>query len=126
MLQEKEPAVNAGVGFGFVLSVLGLFMSGKDPATAILGRLLILGGLALFLFGCVNYAQAKGQSGALGLFGLLHGFGLIILYCLPDKYPNGRREDEVSDDDLPYDDAKDAPAEYPSRGKPEDEIILDL
>ena len=121
MLREKQTAVNLGVGFGIVLSALGLYM-GKDPVIAILGRLFVLGGIGLFLFGCVNYAQAKGLSGWFGLFGLLHMLGLIILVCLPDKYPNGRsREEEMGYDDLPDDKPK-----YPSGGKPEDEIKLDL
>lgn len=45
-------------------------------------------GIVFFIWGCVSYAQGKGQSPALGLLGFFSICGLIILILLPDKHKN--------------------------------------
>jgi len=58
-----------GRGPGYVVLTLGLAM-------------LVIGG-AMFVWGCVNYAQARGYPGVLGgLLGLLHLCGLGLLWLV--------------------------------------------
>jgi len=68
---------------GFVLNaVLGAISGRIAQAFA----LLIVFGNVIFLVGCINLARAKGQSGWLGLLGLLSCVGLAILwFVIPDK-----------------------------------------
>ncbi len=45
-------------------------------------------GTAIFVFGCIHLAKAKGQPWYLGLLGLLSCVGLAILwFVVPDKAP---------------------------------------
>lgn len=99
MLREKQRAVNIGIGLGIALQLLGRFvLSGRPESEAqILSAAVTLAGAALFLYGCVNYALAKGRSGWLGLLGLLSVIGLIILVCLRDDYPEGRKPENGDD-----------------------------
>jgi hypothetical protein len=86
MLAEKKTNTNIGVGIGFVLQLGGHFLRTNVDGMGIIGLVIAIIGLALFIWGCVNYAQGKGYSGALGLLGLLSCFGLIVLVVLPDKH----------------------------------------
>ena len=80
MLPEYQSKSNIGIATGFVMQVAGSLFGGP------LGMLLLLGGLGVFLWGCVCYAQGKGQSGLWGLLGLTSLLGLIILVFLPDHH----------------------------------------
>src|SRR5690349_14088953 len=51
-----------------------------------------------YIWGCVQYALAKGRSGWMGLIGLVGLIGLFALYCLDDLDAEGivvRREAEA-------------------------------
>ena len=86
MLAEKKTNTNIGIGAGLLLQFVG---SAMDTV----GVLLILAGAAVFIWGCINYAQGKGHSGWLGLLGLLSLLGLIILVILPDQHKStGKRK----------------------------------
>jgi hypothetical protein len=85
MLAEKKTATNVGVLLGLVLQFVGRGMMAQ-PGSETLGLLLVLVGLVAFIFGCVSYAQGKGQPGIFGLLGLLSIIGLIVLAVLPDHH----------------------------------------
>jgi hypothetical protein len=87
MLPEKQNATNLGVGVGIVLEIIGGVLRTQGESMAVIGLLVTIVGAAVFIWGCINYAQGKGYSGALGLLGLLSCIGLLILVVLPDKYP---------------------------------------
>jgi len=94
MIAEKQTKSNIGVGVGFVVAVIGRVLAGQGTASQnqgiiILGAILSLAGSAIFIWGCVNYAQGKGYSPWLGLLGLLSCIGLIVLVILPDKNKDG-------------------------------------
>lgn len=89
MLAEKKTATNIGVGVGILLQILGNVVKNQGGSMEMVGWAVILLGAAAFIWGCVNYAQGKGHSGALGLLGLLSCLGLLILIVLPDKHKNG-------------------------------------
>ena len=87
MLAEKKKATNIGVGLGIILQIVGQVLFYQNPTGGMYAVALVLGivGLALFIWGCWNYAQGKGYPGVLGLLGLLSCIGLLILVILPDK-----------------------------------------
>lgn len=85
MLAEKKTATNIGVGIGIVLQIAGRVLAQQSESMQVVGVLLSLVGLVAFVWGCINYAQGKGYSGALGILGLLSCLGLVILVVLPDK-----------------------------------------
>ena len=94
MIAEKQTKSNIGVGVGFVLAVGGRVLAGmgatsQNQSFTILGIVVGLVGTAVFVWGCVNYAQGKGYSPWLGLLGLLSCIGLIVLVILPDKHKGG-------------------------------------
>lgn len=86
MLAEKKTATNIGVAVGILLQIVGNVLQRQGGSMAIIGLVVALAGTAVFIWGCVNYAQGKGYSGALGLLGLLSCLGLIVLVVLPDKH----------------------------------------
>lgn len=86
MLAEYKQKTNIGVGVGLVLSILGRIMMTAGSGLALLGLFLAIGGLVIFIWGCVNYAQGKGQHPAWGLLGLLSIIGLLILVLMPDRH----------------------------------------
>jgi hypothetical protein len=65
-----------------------------NDALTVRSLVVLLAGTVLFIWGCVNYCQGKGQPGALGLLGLLSLIGLLVLVLLPDKH-KGIREDSA-------------------------------
>jgi hypothetical protein len=85
MLAEKKRNTNIGVAIGFLLQFGGQYLRANVDGMGIIGLVIAIIGLAFFIWGCVNYAQGKGYSSALGLLGLLSCFGLIVLVVLPDK-----------------------------------------
>ena len=65
---------------------------------AILGPLAVgLVGAALFVFGCIQYALAKGRSSLWGWFGLFSIFGLIIIVLLEDRSDDLAEPEDLSD-----------------------------
>jgi hypothetical protein len=89
MLPENKTNTNIGVGLGFILQVLGRFLATRSAAGAVLGLILIVVGLVVFIWGCMNYAVGKGHSKWFALLGLLSCIGLIILVLLPDHHKEG-------------------------------------
>lgn len=85
MLAEKKTATNIGVGIGLVLQIVGNVLQKQGESMMIIGLVVALAGTVAFIWGCVNYAQGKGYSGALGLLGLLSCLGLLVLVVIPDK-----------------------------------------
>lgn len=89
MLPENKTNTNIGVGLGFILEILGRFLYMSSTAGSIFGLILMLVGVVLFIWGCMNYAVGKGHSKWFGLLGLLSCIGLIILIFLPDHHKEG-------------------------------------
>ena len=89
MLPDNKTKTNIGVGLGFLLEILGRFLYMSSTAGSIFGLILMLVGVVLFIWGCMNYAVGKGHSKWLGLLGLLSCIGLIILIFLPDHHKEG-------------------------------------
>jgi nicotinamide riboside transporter PnuC len=93
MLPANKKKTNLGVGLGIGVQIVGRIMQATgSTATATLGVLLVLAGLAIFIWGCAMYMQGKGYHPAWGLLGLLSVIGLIILAVLRDRHP----EEKVS------------------------------
>ena len=88
MLAEHKKNTNIGVGVGLIATAISFPLMGSAD-TAIIGVIFFLVGGILFLWGCGNYAKAKGYTGFLGILGLLHLLGLIVLVLLPDKHKDG-------------------------------------
>lgn len=86
MLPENRTKTNIGVGVGILLEVLGRVAIAVSAALAIPGLIIFLIGVAVFVWGCMNYAKGKGHSPWLGVLGLLSVIGLIILVLLPDRH----------------------------------------
>ncbi len=86
MIAEKATRASIGVGIGVVLNVIGfLLLSAADPVR-LLGPIVIVLSIVALVWGCANYAEAKGYTkwlGALGVAGLL---GLVVLALLPDRH----------------------------------------
>ena len=85
MLSEHKTKTNIGVGLGILLQLIGRLVA-RDEANSLIGSILTLVGLALFIWGCINYAAGKGHSKWLGLLGILSCLGLLILVLLPDRH----------------------------------------
>lgn len=96
MLTEYKTKINVGVGLGVVL----MFGSGnllRQPEQFITGLGMFVSGWALLLYGCANYAKAKGYSEWYGLFGLLLLPGVVVLAlfndrCKDDSPPTGEND----------------------------------
>ena len=88
MLAAHKKKTNIGVGLGLVLQIVGRLLQGSgSEAMASLGTVLVLGGLAFFIWGCAMYMQGKGYHPAWGLLGLLSVIGLILLAVMRDRQP---------------------------------------
>jgi hypothetical protein len=122
MLREKRTAINVGIAVGLLLQGTGNYLrlhphilGTKDTGIAVPWVVLAVG-LAVYVYGCANYALAKGRTAWFGLAGMLNIFelmtkqvgqigsqilfsilGLIALICLPDEYPTGSRTDGPDD-----------------------------
>lgn len=84
MLAEYKRKTNIGVGLGILAELLGRTMA--ESGMHGLGLLVLLAGACLFIWGCAQYARAKGHSGWFGAFGLLSLIGLLVLFFLPDRH----------------------------------------
>lgn len=80
MLPEYKSKANMFILIGLALEFGSLALPGP------VGLLALLAGVGVFIFGCSNYAMAKGHSGVLGILGFLNILGLIALILLPDKH----------------------------------------
>ena len=86
---QKRANANTGVRIGVIMQVFGFYALQTDDNGFIPGILLILLSLPPFIWGCMNYAAAKGYTKEVGLLGLLSIIGLNILVLLPDKLRDG-------------------------------------
>jgi len=72
---------------GIIGQLIGrVLIDTKDHTEVLLGVAVLLAALVVFIWGCAQYAKAKGQSGWFGLFGLLSIIGLLVLFFLPDRH----------------------------------------
>lgn len=85
MLQEYKSKTNLGVGFGWVVMIVGNLLIRNSPLPWP-GIVVFTLGFAAFIWGCVQYAKGKGHSGYWGAFGLLWIVGLLVLLFLPDRH----------------------------------------
>ena len=87
MIEHHKKKANLGILIGLIANIGGQVWSRSvpddDPMQLLIFALLI-GATAVFVYGCVQYALAKGRTGWWGLFGLLSLIGLIVLVCLKD------------------------------------------
>jgi hypothetical protein len=74
-----------GVAAGILAMFLGSGISKSGPDHLWTGAATALGGWALLIWGCVNYARWKGLSGWLGFCGYLLLPGLLILVLFPNR-----------------------------------------
>ena len=77
-----------GVILGFIVQVIARLIASISHEGVVIGAAIFLGGTALFVWGCMNFAMAKGYSRWVGSVGLLSCIGIVILILLPD---NSRR-----------------------------------
>jgi hypothetical protein len=84
MLPEFKRNTNIGVGLGIVVQIIGELLSNRGSIG--LGFVVALAGLAVFIWGCGQYAKGKGYSPWFGLLGLLSIVGLIALVFFRDKH----------------------------------------
>ncbi|TWU30392.1 hypothetical protein Pla144_11780 [Bythopirellula polymerisocia] len=80
---QLQKNANVGVGLGFVLQIAGFFFPEFNGFPLEIGLALIVSGLAVFVWGTINYARGKGYSKSIGLLGVLGILGLIVLVLLP-------------------------------------------
>ena len=86
MLAEFKRKTNIGIGAGFLTVIFGRVILKDGGDIAIIGAGLVVAGWVMFIWGCMQYAKAKGHSGAWGLLGLLSILGLIVLFFFPDRH----------------------------------------
>jgi hypothetical protein len=91
MLKEYKRETNIGVGVGWIVIALSGYVSSTDAfGGPIVGYVVLLTGLALFLWGCGQYAQGKGYSRYWGALGLLYLLGLLVLVFMPDRHKESK------------------------------------
>ncbi len=76
---------NVGVGIGFALQLAGLVHLQAGPHRHTTAFILLLAGLPLIVWGCLNYAEGKGYPKWVGLLGAAGLFGLMVLVALPAR-----------------------------------------
>ncbi len=91
MLSEYKRKTNIGVGIGIVVQLIGrALVAGSNPEQVSQGWAVVLIGFGFFIWGCAQYAKAKGHSpwfGGLGVFSII---GLLILVLLPDRHKDSK------------------------------------
>jgi hypothetical protein len=83
MLSEQKRNTNIGVGAAILLQIAARVLS-NEGRVAVSYVVAVAAGL-LFVWGCGQYAKAKGYSTWYGLLGLLYLVGLVILVLFRDK-----------------------------------------
>lgn len=87
MLAKYKTRTNIGVGIGIAGFIAFLSLRGSaSPGSQELGLAIGILSLPVYIWGCVQYAKAKGHSGWFGLLGILSLLGLIVLAILPDRH----------------------------------------
>jgi hypothetical protein len=84
MLPEFKKNTNIGVGAAILLQVGAKLLMNHGYAG--IGYAVTIAAGVLFVWGCGQYAKAKGYSTWFGLLGLLYLLGLVVLVFFPDKY----------------------------------------
>ncbi len=91
MLAEYKTKTNIGVGLGIIGQIVGRTLLDSNVSTqVVLGLVILLAAVVVFIWGCAQYAKAKGHSGWFGLFGLLSLIGLLVLFFLSDRHKVAR------------------------------------
>jgi hypothetical protein len=91
MLKEYKRDTNIGVGVGWIVIALSNYVIRTGAfGGPIVGYVVLLTGIALFLWGCGQYAQGKGYSQYWGALGLLYLLGLLVLVFMPDKHKDAK------------------------------------
>jgi hypothetical protein len=87
MHAEQKAKAYAGIIFGFIVQAIGRGIANISYEGAVIGAIIGVGGVVLFVWGCMNFAEVKGHSKWLGLLGLLSCVGLLIMILIPEKRP---------------------------------------
>jgi hypothetical protein len=88
VLSQPKRNTNIGVGAAIALQVGAKLLTNYGLTD--LGYLVAVAAGVVFVWGCGQYAKAKGYSTWFGLFGLLYLLGLIILVFFPDKFKTSK------------------------------------
>ncbi|MBB6249208.1 hypothetical protein [Rhodanobacter sp. A1T4] len=88
MLAEYKRTTNIGVGLGIIGEIVGRALA--QSGSVVIGGIILLAGFAVFIWGCSQYAKAKGHSPWFGAFGILSLIGLLVLFFLTDRYKEAR------------------------------------
>ena len=85
MLTTNKKSVYIGIGSGFILQIVGIFVESPIGMDDALSAILFISGYFLLIWSCWLYARGKGYSGAWRLLGLFSLLGFVILFFLKDK-----------------------------------------
>lgn len=96
MPKRNRANANMGVGLGMALQFAGLFLLMSGDSRAPLGLVLLLAGVPVLIWGCMEYAAGKGYAKWIGIAGAAGILGPVILIVLPDRSTESRTEKCVS------------------------------
>ena len=89
MIPELYAKSKKFMGVGIVVSVAAqaaTHLLGSVPVVGTVLGFVSLGGFAAYMYGCGEYAKAKGREGYVGLLGFFFPFGLaILIWYVEDK-----------------------------------------
>lgn len=87
MIESHKNRANIFIIIGLIMSIgANIWSRSLPPGDSMIAVALVISiiGTVVFVFGCMEYAQAKGRSRWWGLFGLLSLIGLLVLVLLKD------------------------------------------
>ena len=84
MLPQYKKNTNIGIGISLVAQIAGLALAKNGMGGIVL--VLLIAGFVSFIWGCGQYAKAKGYSAWFGALGLFSIIGLVVLVLFPDKH----------------------------------------